>query len=895
MELAIDNSVKPVKQPYRRIPAPLEKKVNEKLDELLDKDIIEIVDTPSRWVSPMVIEPKKNGDIRVCLDMRQVNKAVQREIHPLPTQEEILSRIGDAKFFSKLDLEQGFHQVELAEESRHITTFICSKGLRRYKRLFFGINCAPEKFQKIMESLLAGCRSCINFIDDILIWGAAKEDHDKNLKVVLNRLKSLNVKLNEKKCIYGKEEVEFMGLKFSRHGINLTAEKLEAVKLFRAPNNTSELRSFLGFVNFMKIFIPDMSTATAPLNALLRTDQKFEWGIEQQNAFEYLKNVLGQDITLGYYDVNDRTEVVTDASPFGLGAVLIQKNEANEPRIIRYANRTLSLCERRYAQTEREALAIVWAVEKFHFYLYGKRFYIITDHKPLEVIFGVNSKPCLRIERWVLRLSSYNYRVIYKPGKQNIADVFSRLCKGDPDPQNFDEISDAWVCSVAEFSRPKAITMEVLEAESKRDEWIGRVKLALETNNWTDDLKKQEFIKNEFCFCDNVLLRGTKIVIPESLRVKTLELAHIIHSGESAMKALLRTKVWWPGIDEMVKKFVSKCRECILNSLPNPPEPLHRRQLPIAPWIDLATDFIGPFPTGEYILVVVDYYSRFQELEVMKGITASSTVKVFRKIFGRYGYPATLTADNGPQFISEDFKTYCEEVGVSLNTTTPYFPQQNGEVERQNRDIKRFCRIATNLNEDWRDWISDYQLMKNTMINDTTGKPPADLFFGRQIKTKLPLIARRYDEIDTEVRDRDFQKKQHGKEYADNKRHAKIAEIEPGDEVFLKVLSKRNKLESNFSPKVHKVLEKKGGEVVVENNDTKQKYRRSVTHVKKVPEVDEQEQEDDLEEVDEEPNEEKADELGAGSPVSEKKRPATEEIQAFRSKRHIKCPVRYRD
>lgn len=435
LDIAIDKAVTPVYQPYRRVPIPLETKINNKIDELVRLDIIEPVNEPSPWVSPMVPVFKEDGDVRICLDMRCANKAIKRENHPLPTMHQLMPKFRKATYFSKLDISSAFHQVEIAENCRHITTFITSKGLFRYKRLMFGISSAPEHFQKIMERMLVGCEGVINFIDDIVVFGCNSDEHDSRLKHVLQILKDNDVLLNKNKCIFNAKNIEFLGHQLSANGIKPLDKYLKTIESFREPKNVEEIQSFLGLVNFVGKWIPNLATLTDPIRRILRqklhkhSDISHLWNDDQKQAFSQLKRCLSEISTLGYYDPNDRTQVIADASPVGLGAVLVQYDSSG-PRIIAYGNKSLTDVEKRYYQTEKEALALVWAIEHFHMYLYGKnKFELVTDHKPLEVIFGNRSKPCARIERWVLRLQSYNYKIVYKPGKSNIADPLSRLCK----------------------------------------------------------------------------------------------------------------------------------------------------------------------------------------------------------------------------------------------------------------------------------------------------------------------------------------------------------------------------------------------------------------------------------------------------------------------------------
>jgi hypothetical protein len=531
--------------------------------------------------------------------------------------------------------------------------------------------------------------------------------------------------------------------------------------------------------------------------------------------------------------VNDRTEVFADASPVGLGAVLVQYNAEETPRIICYASKSLSEVERRYAQLEKEALALVWSVEKFHYYLYGKSFSLVTDHRPLEVIFGPRSKPCLRIERWVLRMQSYDYKVVFRPRKNNITDPFSRLCQDAPNSVSLDEFS--WIRQISDVSRPKAIKMVELEMESRKDKMIQSVKDAISSGRWDPELKNLFLIRFELCFCGDLLLRGTRIVVPESLQERTLELAHETHCGETGMKQLLRTKVWWPGIDKMVSKFVKRCRECLLTSLPQRPEQMKRNELPEAPWVDVAADFLGPLPTGEYLFIVWDYYSRYQEIEIMRGDSnTKKTVDVCRRIFGRCGYPVSLTTDNGPQFISKEFKEFCEEVGVTQNFTVPYWPQQNGGVERQNRDVMSFIRCCHASGLDWKSWLPNYILNKHTKLNETTGRSPGELFYNRQLRNKIPSLVVSLRGADDEVRDKDREMKEKGKERVDESRKAQPSNIVPGDSVFVKKFGKQNKLDSNFSPTMYEVVAKKGGDTIIKSRDGTF-YRRNVAHLKRIP------------------------------------------------------------
>lgn len=679
-----------------------------------------------------------------------------------------------------------------------------------------------------MEQILAGCEGCLNYIDDIIIYGETRDQLKSRVTKVLERLREYDVALNNDKCIFEVEELEFLGHKLSANGIAPTVDKVEAIRNFRQPSSMEEIRSFLGLVNFVGKFIPDLATTTEPLRLLTKKDTPFEWKQEQQIAFDKLKQSLSSNLALGFYDIKDRTQLYADASPYGLGAVLIQIN-AKGPRVISYAAKSLSETEKRYCQTEKEALALVWSVERFHFYLFGRSFELITDHKALEVIFSPKSKPCARIERWVLRLQSYKFKVIYKPGKNNIADPLSRLVITKDSQPCFDHQTEEYVNQVLATAAPVAIKLAEIEKLSQQDEMCNNVKQALRSGKWEGNATPLKLFETELCFTGHILLRGNRIVMPEKLRVRTLDLAHEGHPGMTKMKQRIRAKVWWPKIDSEVEAYVKRCHGCTMVAAPPPPEPLRRTELPNAPWEHIAMDFLGPLPSGNNLLVVVDYFSRFIEVEIMTKIDSAETIKRLRPIFARFGYPISITADNGRQFISDEFKTYCTENNIKLIHTTPYWPQQNGEVERQNRSLLKRLIISQNDGSDWKKELQKYLQMYRSTPHATTLKTPSELMFGRTIRDKLPSIFQPMEQNE-ELRDRDKQSKEKGKIYTDDKRNSKPNEIKKGDEVWIRKEVKTNKLAPKFDPVSYDVVERKGSEIVVVNPETNEKYRRNVSH-----------------------------------------------------------------
>ena len=626
-KICVDPSIKPIAQPPRRIPFHVRKQVSAKLEELERLDVIEPVSGPTPWVSPLVVVPKSNGEVRICVDMRRVNTAVIRERYPIPTIEETLHDLNGAAVFSKLDLKWGYHQIELDEQSRELTTFTTHKGLFRYKRLMFGISAAPDIYQHTIQQVLQGLPGVKNISDDLIVFGKDQMEHDRNLHQVLTRLQERQLTLNSDKCKFNVPEITFFGFDISAAGIRPNHQTTEAIRNAPTPKNALEVRSFLGLANFCSRFIQDFSTIGYPLRQLTRKAVQWGWRSEHQRAFDNLKNALTSTHVMAHYDPTAPSQLRVDASPVGLGAILTQTQDG-ETKPIAYASRTLTSVETRYSQTEREALAVVWGCERFHLYLYGTNFDLLTDHKPLEVIYSPTSKPPARIERWGLRLQPYTFRLKYSPGVNNPADVLSRLPLSNQVTRERN-IAEQYIHYIAHDAVPKAMTIEQLEDASKKDPVLKLVHEYTTSGKWQKTNETRSFfsIKEELSTFGNLVLRGSRIVIPSSLRQTTLQLAHEGHQGIVRTKQLMREKVWWPGIDREVESLIRSCISCQAQGPQPSPPPLIMTQMPTRPWSVVHADLCGPFPSGESLLVLVDSCSRWPEVFIMKSTTATAVIK----------------------------------------------------------------------------------------------------------------------------------------------------------------------------------------------------------------------------------------------------------------------------
>ena len=383
--------------------------------------VISKVSEPTPWCAGMVAVPKKNsGGMRICVDLKALNESVLREVYPIPTVDEALAQCSGAKVFSKLDANSGFWQIPLAPESRPLTTFITPFGRYCFNKLPFGISSATELFQKRMNKILEGIEGVICLVDDVLIYGKTQAEHDERVRQCLQRIREANVTLNSAKCVFNKSSIKFLGHIVSADGIRVDPEKTRAIQEMKVPQSVSDLRRFLGMVNQLGKFSPNIAELTQPMRELLSAKRAWLWGLDQESAFQKVKDELSKPTVLALYDPQADLKVSADASSYRLGSVLFQLESDDHWKPVAYASRSLSDTERRYAQIEKEALAVTWACEKFTDYLLGRKFLIETDHKPLIPLLNSKQLDSLppRVLRFRLRLARYEYTVEHVPGAE---------------------------------------------------------------------------------------------------------------------------------------------------------------------------------------------------------------------------------------------------------------------------------------------------------------------------------------------------------------------------------------------------------------------------------------------------------------------------------------------
>ena len=727
--ISINPSVQPVVHPPRRIPHSKRDSLKKELDRMENVGIIEKVplNEPADWVSSLVCVDKPDGSIRVCLDPRDLNCAIMREHYPLPLVEDITSSCAGAMLFSTLDAEKAFYQIQLDEESSKLLTFNTPFGRYRYLRMPMGIKSAPEVYQRRMEQVFEGIQGVKVIMDDIIMYGSNKEEHDTRLRNVLERARDNNLRLKKSKCHIEQEEVKFHGHVFTRDGLKTDPEKVRAVVDMPRPTDKAGVQRLLGMVNYVGKFIPNMSDLTSPLRQLLHQDVEWHWEEQHEASFKNVKEALVFSPVLGYYDAKKELTLQVDASSTGLGAALIQEGQP-----IAYASKALTPTQQNYAQIEKELLAVVFGCTKFEEYIVGRHVTIETDHKPLESIIKkpLHASP-LRLQRMLVQLQRYpEISLVYKQGTSlHLADALSRahlqeqLTNAEQLDINLVEhmISDPQLVRFAE--------------ETKQDDILPELQKVI-LSGWPEKRSQvpaelQEFwnYRDELTVGHGLVLKGQKIFVPERLREEMLERLHEGHLGINKTLMKARDVLFWPGMAAEVTEKVRKCPVCLENRPCQQSEPLKSHEIPPLPWAKVGTDLLHK--NGRNYLVTIDYYSKWPELTLLNSMTSTAVITALKSQFARYGVPSVLMSDNGPCYSSEQFKQFSQDWCFHHVTSSPGYPQSNGQSERSVQTLKAMLEKA---DDPYKALLS----YRNTPL-DSVNLSPAQMLMGRRLRTFIPV------------------------------------------------------------------------------------------------------------------------------------------------------------
>jgi len=605
--------------------------------------------------------------------------------------------------------------------------------------MMYGIAPGPTIWQREIEKILQGIPGVAIFFDDIVITGSTDEEHLTRLEEVLSKLHKFNVRINLEKSKFFLDKVDYCGYVVNRVGIHKDNRKIEAIQKMPRPKNVSEIRAFTGMINYYGRFIRNLSSILHPLNKLLQKGVPFVWSRDCETAFNKAKAVFTSNQVLAHFNPKLPLVLATDASSYGVGAVLSHRYPDGSERVIQFASQTFSNVQLKYSQIDKEAFAIIFGVKKFVQFLYGNNFTLITDHKPLVQIFSPSQSlpiySAMRMQHYAIFLQGFNYKIEYRSSEKHAnADCLSRLPVDTP--QTVADVVDAYQLEIIETL---PVTAKKIAYETQKDKDVSELLEALQTGKIIHKTKRFNIEQNEFSLQNNVIMRGSRVYVPKILRTEILKELHSGHFGIVKMKNLARSHCWWPAIDKDIEKLVRNCANCNSHKNNPPKVEVHLWEAPSAPMQRVHIDFAGPF-MGKMFLLVVDAFSKWPEVHIVRDITAKTTITKCREIFAAYGIPQVVVTDNGRSFTSAEFQKFLHMNGIKHKRTSPFNPATNGQVERFvqtcKQALKRMNCDATNVNFA----LSKLLLQYRTMPHATTNKTPAEMFLNRKISTRLDLI-----------------------------------------------------------------------------------------------------------------------------------------------------------
>lgn len=756
----------PIYQHARRQPPALEAAIDAEIAAGKAAGIIK--DSCSPWSSPIVMVRKKDGKWRMCIDYRRVNAVTVADVYPLPPIDQMLYNMGGAKVFSTMDLQSAYNQIVVAPEDREKTAFIHRSGLYEFIRMPFGLRNAPSTFQRFMNMMLASgsaqLRSYVMaYLDDVVVFSKTVEEHAAQLQAVLSMLSRHGLKVKLSKCSFAVTRTKYLGHILDGDGVRVDPDYVRAVADMPAPSNVKEIQSFLGLTGYYRRFISSYAVLAAPLYALLKKDVTWVWGDAQARAVSQLKQALTSASVLAMPDYTKRFIVQTDASTYGVGAVLAQIHEhegKSVERPIAYVSRSLKAAEKNYSVTHLELLAVMFAVKQFRHYVLGSDFLIQTDHRALHGLMN-STDLSGRMQRWLTTLQEYQpFEIAYRKGKVNgNADCLSRL----PLPRDASTPAAPRIAIIVEgMGDVKADDVGAMQRDDPALQDIYRYKAdgVAPVNMVGKQLAKLEKDAEEYVLIDGVLhrvyhLNGiarmdttvlqlcvTSSMIPGLLKEMHDDLGGHLSGGKTYGK--LQQRYYWKDMHKDTMDYCKSCDVCARRKqphrMPGVPmlSPSHDHFSNYGPMQCIAMDTIGPISTSGgncLILTIVDMYTRYgAAIPLRRQTTANIASNVLVRWFQVHGTPRVIISDNGPGFHSHTMKDTMKMLGVTMHYTSPYHPQSNGTCERLNGTLINMLASYTNTDNQNR-WIHYIQMVVfayNTSVHSATGYTPYFLTHARE-------------------------------------------------------------------------------------------------------------------------------------------------------------------
>ncbi|XP_008184923.1 uncharacterized protein K02A2.6-like [Acyrthosiphon pisum] len=576
---------------------------------------------------PLDIEAKSFSDLIKLLDAH-FTRIFLPDMNFIERRKILWKRLQNG-LLDKIDLKDAYAQLILSEESRNLVVINTHLGLYAFTRLPYGINCAASIFQRVLEQTIGDMDGVTVFQDDISISGKTRPEHNNRLESVLNKLQNSGLKVKVEKCKFLKNSIEYLGHILDKNGIHTTEKHIEAIKNVSVPISLSELKSFLGMVTYYIKYIPNSAELLEPLYKLTRKEEDFILSNKCNNAFNQIKKLLISNRVLANFDSKLPLKLTVYASSIAVGAILSHVYNDNTERPIAFASHLLTKAEQKYPQLEREGLAIIFGVKKFHDFLFGKHFTLVTDNKPIAHILnpnkGIPTIAANRLQRWAYILMAYKFNIEWVSTDNNPADYLSRLSL-----------------------QSKQID---IEANTNYLNFIN------DESNWILDWLK----------------------IKKATRSDPI-ISKIIDYGTTKMKSLARAYFWWPLLDGEIEKLTNSCEVCCENRSIPPKAILKPFEWPTKPWTRIHIDFLGPV-FGQVFFVLVDATSKWIECFKVNSLNTTTVIKHLTEVFSRFGLPKSITSDGAKCFSNEVFHSFLKMYGIMHLVGAPYHPKSNGAAE----------------------------------------------------------------------------------------------------------------------------------------------------------------------------------------------------------------------
>ncbi|CAG9134097.1 unnamed protein product [Plutella xylostella] len=731
----------PIAVPPYRLSPPRREILKKEIEQMLESGIITACSSP--WAAPVVLVPKPDGQIRLCVDYRRLNAITKPDTYPIPRIDDLLHEAKPTPCMSSIDLKSSYWQLNVRETDREKTAFITPFGIFQFNRMPFGLRNAPATFQRMIDRFRISINAKIlAYLDDIIIFSASFEDHLVDLKQVLNRIREYNLTINLKKCRFCCEAIKYLGHYITPQGLKMDPERVSAIINLPPPSNIKHLISFLQTCSWYRRFIENFSSIAEPLTRLTKKNAKWMWDKEQDVAYNELKLRLTSAPILRQADETKPYIIKTDASSYALGAVLVQ-GEKEEEHPVEYASRLLTPAERNYSTTEREALAVVWALSKFRGYIDCLPITVVTDHQALKWLMSLKS-PSGRLARWALQLQAHDLTIKYSPGRTNVvADTLSR-------PPCTDETAqECGICGV-EINMPTRSAIDIRN-EQLKDKSLQQIVNILEDSSYNENAiywSNKGYVMNNgllYRHNPNVDADDAQLVVPEHEWSNILCAYHddplAGHYGSEKTYQRICRRYYWKGMRKYIESYVKNCLPCQRYKPSNQkPSGLLQTTVMNQRFEIVAIDLFGPLPVSNngmnWIFIIEDVATRWTELFAMENATASNCAMILiNEIFLRFGFARRVISDNGTQFVSSIMQQvmYCLRIKHAF---TPFYHPESNPVERRNRDLKtQLAILVGDTHRDWPDKLPSIRFAMNTANCSSTEFTPAYMTYGRELRT----------------------------------------------------------------------------------------------------------------------------------------------------------------